>query len=183
MHDVLIRIGKALNNNNIIWGVGASVMLSQYGIVVDPRDIDILVAVDDIYETDRIFQGLGIKRNRDDNIVYSTEYFYEYIVNEVDVDVMAGLTVNHSEGVYNHLFNEDSITMHKLADGIEIPYSSLEEWYVIYQLLPGREDKVELIEDYFAKHGIGHPNLLRRFLKGQLPRDVIERTKKILKFR
>jgi hypothetical protein len=96
---------------------------------------------------------------------------------------MAGLTVNHSEGVYNHLFNKDSITMHKVVDGIEIPYSSLEEWYVIYQLLPGREGKVQLIEDYFIKHGIGNPNLLKRVLKGQLPREVIERTKKILRLK
>ncbi|MBY6897199.1 hypothetical protein [Clostridium botulinum] len=56
----------------------------------------------------------------------------------------------------------------------------MEDWYVIYQLIPNREAKVKVIESYLLLNGINNSFLLERVLKGNLPIEVREKIKKIL---
>ncbi|EPS50014.1 TPA: hypothetical protein PL619_000635 [Clostridium botulinum] len=56
----------------------------------------------------------------------------------------------------------------------------MEDWYVIYQLIPNREAKVKAIESYLLLNGINNSFLLERTLKGNLPIEVREKIKKIL---
>lgn len=51
---------------------------------------------------------------------------------------MSGFVVNHNTGIYNYIFDYDSITEFKVINGISIPLTSLEDWYVMYQLIPNR---------------------------------------------
>ena len=50
--DTLSYIGERLNEERIMWGVGASILLNHYGLVDKPNDIDILVDLKDIEKTD-----------------------------------------------------------------------------------------------------------------------------------
>jgi hypothetical protein len=42
MFNTLSYIGKKLNDSNIAWIVGASILLNQFGFIDKPNDIDIL---------------------------------------------------------------------------------------------------------------------------------------------
>lgn len=173
-------IAERLNNNKILWGVGASIILNHYGLVSKPNDIDILIAEKDIKKTDEILSSLGNKELRKEVDTYSTKYFNEYVVNGVEIDTMAGLIINHNCGKYELEFDTQSITLVKYDNNIKIPLTSLEDWYVIYQLIPGREYKVKLIEDYFLANGVANLNLLKRALTKELPEIVVTRINKLI---
>lgn len=87
---------------------------------------------------------------------------------DIDLDLMSGLQVRHDEGVFVYPFDEQSI------DSAGLPFMALVDWYVIYQLIPGREQKVTMIEDVFTKQEVDRERLeqLRRL---NLPQDVSNR--------
>lgn len=181
MFNTLSNIAEKLNGSDILWGVGASILLNQFGLIDRPNDIDILVDTKDIEKADEILKSMGKKKVYEKTAAYSTEYFYEYIINGFDVDVMSELKINHNSGVYEYTFDYQSITELKKINGANIPLTSLEDWYVIYQLIPDRESKVKMIESYLLSKGAKKPILLERALEGNLPEDVRARTLKILK--
>lgn len=180
MFKTLSMIAEELNDSKILWGVGASVLLNQHGLIDMPNDIDILVDVKDIDKVDRILKRLGSKKSREATTTYSTKYFYEYLIDDVDIDVMAELAINFDGGTFQYIFDESSIDKHIRINGVQVPFTSLEEWYIIYQLIPNRKPKVKMIEEYFVQNGIDKPALLERVLKGEIPIDVRERTIKLL---
>lgn len=179
--ETLSYIGEKLNEINVTWGVGASILLSQYGLVDSPNDIDILVDIRDIDKVDSILQSLGEKKEWEKTSTYSTKYFYEYVIDSIDVDVMAGLAINHKGGIFEYVFDKKSVSDHIDIYGVSIPFTSMEDWYVIYQLIPNREAKVAMIEDYLQQNGIKAPYLLERSLCGNLPVDVSDKVNKMLK--
>ncbi|MGO1653069.1 hypothetical protein [Senegalia sp. (in: firmicutes)] len=180
MLETLSYIGEKLNNSNIRWAVGASVLLNQFGLIDKPNDIDIFVDIKDIHKADEILKGIGKKKKWEKNEIYSTKYFYEYIIDGTDIDVMAGFAIKHKSGVFEYDFNGNSISEFRIINGVNIPFTSLEDWYVIYNLIPNREYKADLIEKYLLAKGIKKPNLLQRALKGRLPVETIEKIENIL---
>lgn len=176
----LAYIGEKLNNSNIVWGVGASLLLNRFGFIEKPNDIDIFVDIKDIDKADKILKGLGEKRQWEKTDTYSTRYFYEYAINGIDVDIMAGFRVNHNSGIFEYIFDHNSISEFNKINGIDIPYTSLEDWYVIYQLIPNREEKVRMVENHIMSGGINRRDLLERVLEGNLPIEVRERIRKML---
>lgn len=181
LFDTLSYIGEKLNEQRVIWGIGASILLNHYGLIDKPNDIDILVGLKDIEKADTILKSMGQKKTQDNTDTYSTKYFYEYVINGFDVDVMAGLSINHSNGVFKYIFDHSSISGVKKVNGVDIPLASLEDWYVIYQLIPNREKKVEMIEGYLLSNGIKKPTLLEQALIGELPKEVRHKIEKMLK--
>lgn len=180
MFNTLSSIGEKLNDSNIAWAVGASILLNQFGFIDKPNDIDIFVDIKDIERADEILKSIGDKKQWEKTATYSTKYFYEYIVNGIDVDVMSGFAVNHSSGVFEYTFDHNSISEFKVINGVSIPFTSLEDWYVIYQLIPNREQKVKMIEKYLLSNGIKKTFLLERALKGCLPIQVRKRIESML---
>jgi len=160
--------------------VGGSILLNQFGLVDRPNDIDILVDINDIDRAHELLKSIGHKMECESTATFSTKYFYKYIVNGIDVDVMAGFAINHSEGVYEYIFDRESIAEFRLINGVNIPFASLEDWYVLYQLIPNRKSKVELIEKHLLSNGIKVPFVLKRALKGNLPEEVREKIESML---
>lgn len=175
MFHTLSFIGERLNNEGVLWAVGGSILLNHYGLIEKPNDIDILVDLKDIKKADRILKSIGEKKDSEKTDTYSTEYFYEYVINGFDVDVMSGMCINYEHGIFHYIFDESSISEVKKINGVNIPLTSLEDWYVLYQLIPGRENKVKMIENYLLSNGIKNPNLLKRSLKGDLPKEVMDK--------
>ena len=140
--ETLSYISEKLNTDGVVWAVGASILLQHYGLIEgNPNDIDILVDLKDIEKVDKILKSIGEKKIRDKSETYSTKYFYEYVVRGIDIDVMAGLTINFNNGIFEYKFDATSISEFKKINGVNIPLSSLEDWYVIYQLIPNRRQK------------------------------------------
>jgi hypothetical protein len=183
MLNTLCTITEKLNEERIVWGIGGSVMLNHYGLDEQPNDIDILIDLKDIKSANLILSRLGEKKAWEKAEVYSTRHFYEYVINGVDVDVISGLTINHSEGAYIYEFDERSIAEVIRIKDNDVPLTSLEDWFVIYQLIPNREPKVKMVEEYLLSHGVKRADLLQRALKGTLPDEVKARVEKLLESR
>jgi len=179
--EALSYIGEKLNEDGVVWAVGASILLQHYGFIDKPNDIDILVDLNDIEKVDEILKNIGERKVREKSDAYSTKYFYEYVVHGVDIDVMAGLSINYDNGIFEYNFDQASISEFKKLNGVNIPLTSLEDWYVIYQLIPNREVKVNMIENYLITNGIKNPDLLQRALEGDLPLEVRDKIHGILK--
>ena len=77
-------------------------------------------------------------------------------------------------------FSTDSFASIRTVEGTSIPFAALEDWYVVYQLIPGKEHKALRIEEYFLQNGIEHPRLLERALNGCLPDAVRQRISTLL---
>lgn len=145
--NVLVQIAEKLNLNNLTWVLGSSMMLYLRGIVESFDDIDILVCEEDIVKAQNILDNLGTKNPRNPNKQYATKLFLEYVIDGIDVDVMAGLTII-SNGL-NHYFpldknqNYQSVTI----DGETIHLDTIDNWLKYYKLME-RLDKVEIIKNY-----------------------------------
>lgn len=180
MFETLSYIGEKLNNSNITWAVGASVLLNQFGLIDKPNDIDIFVDIKDIDKVDEILKGIGRKKKWEKTATYSTKYFYEYLIDGTDVDVMAGFAINHNNGVFEYDFDDNSISEFRTINEVNIPFASLEDWYVIYNLIPNREYKADLLEKHLLLKGIRKPNLLQKALKKSLPVETRRKIENIL---
>lgn len=181
MLKTLSMIGKVLNEDNIQWALGASLLLNRYGLENEPQDIDLFVELKSSQKVNDLLATLGKRIDVAKSSLYATKTFYRYDVKGVGIDVMGGFQIRHPRGVYRYHFDEYSIVEKQWIHGVEIPLTALEDWYILYQLLPNREAKVERIEDYFQTEGIQHPNLLKRALRGNLPLEVRNKSYTLLK--
>lgn len=193
MWQALKRIAGALNESGVMWCVGASVLLHQYGLAENPHDIDLLVALPDAERAAARLGAMGDAVPCGQSPFYSTEFFKRFRVGGCDVDLMAGFRVNHPAGCYEYPFDGASVTFTRDASdvpiplsavstsstcdlcGVEVPFAALEDWYVVYQLIPGKEHKAHRIEEYLLQNRISHPRLLTRTLEGDLPEAVRQR--------
>lgn len=155
--------------------MGASIVLNHYGLIDNPRDIDLFIALEDIDKACEILNSLGEKKPQKCSEIYSTEHFNQYTINDNNVDLMAGFKINHKEGIYEYKFGSNSIDSTMNLNGIQIPLTSLEDWYILYQLIPGRDEKVRLIEDYLLKKESIEEEIIEKTLDGNLPKEVRER--------
>ncbi len=183
LFDTLVVIARILNQADVHWGVGASVLLYYHGLIDAPHDIDIMTTEADADMVASILGDLGDEAFGDPGrSLYSTSRFLEYVVDGTDVDVMAGLAIKHEGGTYVFPFDDRSVTMRKNVDGVTIPFTSLEDWYILYQLMPGREAKVKLIEDHLLNSGSTNLSVFDRALARELPPYVRSRTTQLAAF-
>ncbi|MCR1971917.1 hypothetical protein [Clostridium cochlearium] len=147
---VLSKIAKQLNDNNITWAIGASLLLYIKGISSEFNDIDIMVAESDVQALKNILLTLGELQPKNPNIQYKTKQFLEFKVEDVDIDVMAGfIIVNKGRDFYFPL-DKDDIADYAEINGVKIPLQSVEEWRNYYELM-GRTEKVKMIDDKFVE--------------------------------
>lgn len=180
--QVLTEIAEALNSSGILWGVGASVLLYQYRMVENTSDIDIIVSLEDVADADAILSRMGEKQPPKEAGIYATDRFDEYIIDGVNVDLMAGFKIKlPGKEVFEYPFDEHSVPHHFKINKTIIPFSTLEDWYVLYQLIPGKEEKVKKIADYFGTHSIHYPYLMERMIHNRtLPHHIKLQLQKFL---
>lgn len=155
LETTLAQLGEQLNCANIFWGVGASVLLAQYNLVENPTDIDIVVSMDDIKKADLILSSLGEKKKeKGDDEVYKTSYFYEYIVNGIEVDLMAGLKIKTENELFEYKFDRQTKLKYFRIQSQTIPFMTLDDWYILYQIIPNREEKVKLIHNFLMENDL-----------------------------
>lgn len=170
--ELVMQIGRLLNENNILWGIGGSYLLKSYGIVTEVHDLDILVAEKDIHKAILVLDTVAERKIIPIKEEYKTGYFYVYSYKGLSIDVMSTFRIEHSEGVYEFVLDALSIVQQKNKDGTLLPFTSLEDWIIAYKLMKGRVAKVALIENYFNREGVSHTRLLERNLNQELPSEV-----------
>lgn len=149
--EVLLRIARALNAHQIVWGIGGSTLLKYHGILSFARDIDLVIAIEDIPLTVAILETIGesIEALEDNNC--NSDYFYQFSVGGIHVDLMGGLKVENDSESYQFDFDAKAIERFLRIDAVEIPLTSLESWLKVYALMPNREEKVAMIRRHLGE--------------------------------
>jgi hypothetical protein len=182
--SALETIVKALNETPICWAVGGSFLLQQSGFPAEPKDLDLLVDEEDAASSHKFLSRLGSFKQGQPKAPFCTRHFYTYTIHGVQVDVISGFRIEHEEGIFRFPFDIQSIS-HKrqLHSGIEIPFSALEDWFVLYSLMPSssKQAKAKQIKQHLLANPTEHPELLRRLLQNSLPRALIQDIQMILK--
>jgi hypothetical protein len=142
---VLSQIAKELNQQQITWAIGASLLLYLKGIVQDFHDIDIMVAEADVEKAKNILASLGRQLPANPKELYKTKYFLEFNVDGVEIDIIAGFIIVHEDMDFYFPLEKDRISEYAEINGVKIPLQSIKEWRVYYKLM-GRTDKVEIID-------------------------------------
>ena len=149
--EVLVKIARALNDNKITWAIGGSLMLYFKGITDHFQDIDIMVIEGDVHKLKELLLTFGIFTSTNPIEKYKTKYFLEFIIDEVDIDIMAGFSIVNDGKEYDCSLKLDQIYENYVIEGVNIPIQSPELWREYYRLM-GRKDKVEMINRYYAKN-------------------------------
>jgi len=141
---VLVKIAKELNNQNILWAVGGSLLLYLNGKTDTFHDLDIMVCENDAVKLKEILLTFGELQPLNPNFRYKTKCFMEFIVDGVDIDVMAGLTIV-KDGKTNYFpLAKNNIEKYIEIENEKIPLQSLDDWKLYYKLM-NRPDKVKMI--------------------------------------
>jgi len=145
--QTLVKIAHHLNLHHIYWVLGGSLMLKLNGLVDDPQDIDLMVSLEDAEKADKVLKSLGSQLPKYSTQRYETQHFHEYLIDGVDVDMIAGFAINSKNIIYQFPLDQskprESI---ELSDEI-IYLDSLSVWLEYYRLMD-RKDKVSIIENH-----------------------------------
>lgn len=178
MENCLIRVAKTLNEENIRWALGASLLLYYKGLVPRANDIDIVIAFEDVERAEVVLGKLGAKEPPNPNKSYATRYFAEYSIDGVDVDVMAGFRIISDGKVVEYVPDPEtfeSLTLEEAA----IHLCPLEDWYVLYLLMPHREERVATIREHFLENG-ANETYLKAWADRDIPQAVSAQIRKLL---
>jgi hypothetical protein len=178
----VIRFFEWLDENNIIWALGASSVMYYNDHPVEPRDIDLFIRKEDFGEVAKRLSEVGTESVKiDHQSIYNTQGFMTVIVEGIEIDLIAGFYIFHSEGEYRMIFDKSSIDQRIDENGIGINIMSLEDWYILYQLIPGREEKAKTIKEMLKKKDHIRWDLFERALLRELPIRVKESVKEMNK--
>lgn len=180
MLETLSLIGKKVNQTDNMWGVGGSLLLNFHHLIDKPNDIDILVDEKNTTQFNSIMFSMAESQEAKSLKPFKTAFFSKYRMDQVTIDIMGGFAIEHSEGVYTLPINQESIVEYKKVEGVRIPLCSLEDWYILYWLIPNKQPKAILLENHFLKYGVKHPQLLVKGLERPLPFELKQRIKKLL---
>jgi hypothetical protein len=144
--NLLSQIAKELNNRNVTWAIGASMLLYFKGITSEFHDIDIMVSEEDFGIVKEVLLSFGKMQPPNPNNKYRTRYFGEFIIDGVDIDVIAGFIVIDQEKEHYFPLKQERINDFTEVNGTRIPLQALEEWRHYYQLM-GRTEKVKMIDE------------------------------------
>jgi hypothetical protein len=165
-------IAQQFNKEKITWALGGSNVLKKYGIVETVNDIDIIVMEKDVKKANRILSTLGAKIPSKLDPLYKTSFYSTYEFRNIKIDLICDFKIVYKNQVYTYQFDELSITDTDDIAKVNIFYTSIEDWYVLYRLM-GRdtEEKVLNLEKHFMLHGIKHLKPLLRTLE-KVPKDL-----------
>ncbi len=121
--DILSKIAEKLNEEKIVWAIGASLLLYIKGKTTEFNDIDIMVAEEDVEKLNKVLLTMGDLQQPNPNNLYKTKYFMEYLIDGIDVDIMAGFTIVKDNKEYYFPLKYNDIKEYTFVKGHKIPYN------------------------------------------------------------
>ena len=147
--ELLKEIARRFNTANITWALGASMLLYFKGIASTFHDIDLMISNEDIDSAREILSEMGELQPPNPNPKYKTKAFMEFVINAVDVDVMAGFSILNNGEIYDCSLKKEQIVEWLTLENAKIPLQSPLLWCAYYKLM-GRKEKVDMIESALA---------------------------------
>jgi hypothetical protein len=177
LEETLLKIAGLFNGLNIRWIVGGSVLLAHFGLHENPHDIDIIVVKEDIEKAKAALDSIGMQKRvpPPPNETFVSDHYYKYDIGGVEVDLIAGFKIKHAKGVYEY---KPDFSGEKHAMGIA--YAQLEDWYVLYLLMPKGAGKAAKSEEYFYKSGNIEKDKLTNILEMRLPEHTARKISELI---
>ena len=147
---LLKEIAQRFNTAYITWALGASMLLYFKGITSTFNDIDLMISNDDAESVQKILSEMGELQPPNPNPKYKTKVFMEFVIDSVDVDVMAGFSILNDGKIYDCSLDKDQIVEWFTLGNTKIPLQSPLLWCEYYKLM-GRKEKVDMIERVLSK--------------------------------
>lgn len=142
---LLQKIAHRFNEAHVVWALGASMMLYLKGIAPAFHDIDLMISNEDVACVRRILSEMGALQPANPNLKYQTKTFLEFVIDGIDVDVMAGFSILNNGTLYDCSLQEQQIVERMQLGSERIPMQSPALWCEYYRLM-GRPEKVQMIE-------------------------------------
>jgi hypothetical protein len=141
--NALLNIASVLNENNVNWGLGGSLLLYLSGIETSVADIDIVIDENDMNKIEMIVKDYDhIEKQKTD--IYQTERFYSVSFKGIDIDLMVGFKISNRNSVYSFPTGKKLVDKSIIIDGTVINLCSLKDWLEAYTAMK-RKNKIELI--------------------------------------
>ncbi len=171
---VLKQIAQKLDEHECLWGVGGSVVLHHFGLVASPNDIDLLVKAKDALKIKTFMDDIGKPLPRAFKEPFRTEAFFAYDIDGLRVEFLGDFKIKLADDTtYEFILDEQAICEKMVIDDYDIKLTTLEDWFVAYQVMKDPKKRVPLIKQYFKTHQISHRHLLTRNLnQNPLPEVV-----------
>ena len=148
---LLASLAHEFNAEGLCWSLGASCFLYLKKIAPTFHDLDFMVALADVAKAEAILAKRGLKQpDHYDHTKYGTKVFAEYVVEGVDIDLMADFSIIKGGKEYPYPLQSEAIVERYELQGETIPFESLEVWRERY-ILMGREEKVAMIDAYLKR--------------------------------
>lgn len=141
---LLKEIARKFQVSHITWALGASMLLYFKGIVPEFHDIDLMISNEDAASVREILSEMGEIQPPNPNPGYQTRTFMEFVIDSVDVDVMAGFSILHDGKLYDCSLSKDQIVEWLTLGDVRIPLQSPTLWCRYYELM-GRQEKADMI--------------------------------------
>ena len=171
--SALQKIAREFNAEGITWGVGGSLLVYINGLSDQFEDIDLVVQEKDALACQRLLIKHGPMQPKNPDERYRTRGFFEFKIDEVDIDLMCVLSITAQDMETVLPFNEDHIERWEPFGIEKLPLMHLEDWYLIYALIE-REPKLALIEKHFKEKGVDKKRM-KQLLQLEMPENVRER--------
>ena len=141
-----LKVAKILNENNITWAVGASLLLYFKGITDKFNDIDLMIAEKDIEKTTNIFLSLGKEYPKSPNLQYKSKCFLAFNIDGIDFDIISGFVIVNNNCDHYFPLEKNSIAEYFCLKNISVPLQSVNDWLTYYTLM-NRIEKIEMIKN------------------------------------
>ena len=137
------RVAATLNQKNVNWVLGASLLLYFNELVEDFNDVDLLIDLKDLKKVERIFDEFGIQKPTTPNKHFKSDFFMTYIIDGMEFDLIGGFCIVKDN--IEHYFPEIKVERYYELDGLDIPLDNLGRWCRYYDLM-NRPAKVAIIK-------------------------------------
>ena len=169
--DALTRLAAILSEKGVKWILAGSTASCLHGLSVEPRDIDIIVELERVYEVDKLLASKFTVVRR---VAYSSTWLYSshygiFRAEGVNIEVMADLKICGKHGCLKTDFNDLYAHSRQIKiNDVQARLAPLEWQLVTNLLIPGKEDRVKAILNALKIRGLDH-NALNMALKHAPP--------------
>lgn len=172
--QVLVRIAEAFCTQEILWALGGVTLLACSGIDIEAERLDLIIDSADIAKVDLLLSAWGEAHPRVPSPRYASRFYCRYTIEGADVHVMSGLVLRDKGFLYTYRFDRETIASMLPVENVYIPCTALEDWYILYQMMPWRETRVKALREYFLQNGVARPERFAAMRRHQpLPPAVL----------
>jgi hypothetical protein len=170
---------ELLEEHEVSYSIGGSLLLSLKGLPVQPNDVDLLVKPENFTQAKQVLQKRAVRiKDKPPQDCFLTKACTTFtMLDNIQVDLMADFAITYEDTIFRMPF---TAVMEQTVAGI-LPLSSMEAWYVMYWLLPNKETKRELMENYFRSHGLSNRQPLEEASRLGMPAEANRTMEKLLK--